>query len=401
MGATSIGTPVAVPVLRCSDTWAAIATVPTGKTWIVSEVSAANMSNTSNPVSLRYLDASDGNAPTNIAPNFPLATNTTDAMLTVAKFLNAGDVLQGKCTTSAYGTKSNTMGASMAARAMAYDGTTLMVVGTVGQVATTTDLGDNWTTLDLGTASTLSALASGATGEFVTHDGANFRSSSNSGSSFTTRTAATFTCNRIIWCTALSLYIAVGTGGNIWTAPAGGVTWTQRTSSVSVTLNDVAFNGTTALAVGAVAPTNGASCTTTDGITWVAQNSGTAQSFLAVGYCSGLAAFMVSLANKAYSTTDGITYTARQDPASGTTVGVVSNGTEFATFTSSGASTYSALAATAVTRTPSTAPNQMKPIYAASKYIWASASFIYTCPSFNAAGSMAVDMSPSIVEVSA
>lgn len=401
MASSSIGSPTPLPVLRASENWGTIGTVPTGKVWIVSDASAANMSGISNPVSLRYLDASNSNAPTNILPTAALALSTTLQMMTRSKMLSAGDILQGKCTTSTFGTKSETMGATMSARALAYDGTTLMVVGALGQVATTTDLGNNWSTLDLGTASTLTALASGATGEFVTHDGANFRSSSNSGASFTTRTAASFTCNKIIWCAALSLYIAVGSGGNIWTAPAGGATWTSRSSGVSVSLNDVAFNGTTALAVGAVAPTNGASCTTTNGTTWVANNSGTAQSFLAVEYCSGLSAFMVMLANLAYTTTDGITYTARQAPVSGTPQGIVTNGSEFATITNTGGGTYSALAATPVTRALSASPSQCKPIYAASKYLWASGSFLYSCPSFNAAGSMAVDMSVSVVEMSA
>lgn len=65
-------------------------------------------------------------------------------------------------------------------------------------------------------------------------------------------------------CTELSLWIAAGENGQIYTAVDPTGTWTSRTSGTSEDLKGLAWDGTTAVAVG----TNGTIIKSTDGISW-------------------------------------------------------------------------------------------------------------------------------------
>lgn len=82
----------------------------------------------------------------------------------------------------------------------------------------------------------------------------------------------------VLWVARLSLFVAVGEGGRIWTTPNVATNWTLRTSGVGTSLRGLADNGTTLVAVGF----SGVIRTSTDAVTWSAATSGVATDLLDV-----------------------------------------------------------------------------------------------------------------------
>jgi hypothetical protein len=73
----------------------------------------------------------------------------------------------------------------------------------------------------------------------------------------------------VVHCTELSLWVATGEGGTIYTASDPIGTWTSRTSGTAEDLSGVAWDGATAVAVG----DNGTIIKSTDGTSWSAASS--------------------------------------------------------------------------------------------------------------------------------
>lgn len=131
-----------------------------------------------------------------------------------------------------------------------------------------------------------------------------------------TGTAGSNQFNKIIWVSSLSLFVAVGAAGTIYTTPDG-VTWTQRTSNVTGALYDVIWNGTIMVAVG------GSGCVTTspDGVTWTKRNTNhTTGSYQSIAWSGTRFVIVNQTQNWAgyVHSTDGITWYNTSEPTGGT-----------------------------------------------------------------------------------
>lgn len=165
-----------------------------------------------------------------------------------------------------------------ALRSLAHGGTSFVAVGDAGTILSSTD-GISWTAYASGTTANLRGVARSAT-----------------------------------------IYVAVGDNGTLLTS-VDGVTWTARVSGTTNTLRQVSSVGTTYVAVG----DNGAIVTSTDGgITWTAQppisgapslvsiasQSQLAQSQLVAGATVNPRFIAVASNGNAYTSADGITWSA-------------------------------------------------------------------------------------------
>ncbi len=155
---------------------------------------------------------------------------------------------------------SRVSGTSARLRGVTVKGATIIVVGQAGTVLTSAD-GVSWTTVTSGIAEGLRGVAASST-----------------------------------------LVVAVGgqTTGQIFTSPDG-ATWTQASLAAPAgALRGVAHNGTQFAAVGA----GGSILTSTDGTTWVARTSGTAERLDGIVW-TGSAFEVISSTGKFLRSTDG------------------------------------------------------------------------------------------------
>ena len=112
-----------------------------------------------------------------------------------------------------------------------------------------------------------------------------------------------------------NLYVAVGSGGNLFSSPDA-ITWTSRTSGFGVNdINSVAYGNGVFVAVGS----NGTITTSTDGITWTARTAGVSTNTLwRVRYINSLFIAVGAGANGGTggitTSTDGTTWTKRTTP---------------------------------------------------------------------------------------
>lgn len=106
-----------------------------------------------------------------------------------------------------------------------------------------------------------------------------------------------------------SQYLAVGDSGIILTS-TDGVTWVSQTSGTTEALDDINWNGSQYLAVGE----QGTILTSSDGVTWVSQISGTTQDLFGINW-NGSQYVVVGLFESVLTSPDGVTWTKR---ASGT-----------------------------------------------------------------------------------
>lgn len=205
---------------------------------------------------------------------------------------------------------------------------------TASQSATPRPAGANWTAgtgtvgnlrgLTLGTSSTDSQnyyLAVGDGG--VMYQALDGVSQSVTGYSWTTVTGPVTSpaVNFKAATNAFSRYIAVGNGGvgggansiysstnlSTWTAAA----WASGTSTPSAGLNALASNGTTLVAVG----DSGSAYSSTDGLTWTAVNTGVTSNLYGVAYSSYLGWVAVGQSGTLITSPDLVTWTVRASNA--------------------------------------------------------------------------------------
>ena len=231
-----------------------------------------------------------------------------------------------------------------AARALAYDGTTIVAAGDYGRVATVTP-----TALAAGTLATNRGVTLNATGNWESADavraavwagpptnlfvltGDNGRvASSPDGTTWTYRSALRATA----WGTTAEAYalattgtttLVVGASGQAATSTDGGVTWTYQSG-----LSSTAWSTTIAYAAVygngkfIVAGASGKVATSSDGATWTNQTglSSTAWSTTTaygLGYSSALLMYaVVGASGKIATSTDGATWTSRTSPVATT-----------------------------------------------------------------------------------
>jgi hypothetical protein len=115
-----------------------------------------------------------------------------------------------------------------------------------------------------------------------------------------------------------NIYVAVAEGGYLKSSTDSGVTWTERTANLgAVNINAVAFGNGIFVAV---SNTNGIT-TSTDGITWTARTSNVSGNLYNVRYLNGNFIAVGTGANAGAggitTSTDGITWTKRNTPGTG------------------------------------------------------------------------------------
>ena len=120
--------------------------------------------------------------------------------------------------------------------------------------------------------------------------------------------------NNVAYSEPLGLFVAVGDIGTILTSPDG-ITWTSRTSGVSVVLSGVTYSESLGLfvAVGG----SGTILTSPDGITWTSRTSGVSTDLRGTVYSEPLGLFVAVGGNRIILTSsDGVTWTSRSSGVS-------------------------------------------------------------------------------------
>lgn len=203
---------------------------------------------------------------------------------------------------------------------------------TSGNISTSTNL-SSWTTRS-SVAAAVRSIASNADGTMIVA-GTNTNSttgilgvySSPDGITWTQRGGGIINVTKVIW--ANGQFVAVGSNAT----PAGvirtstdGITWTTRYSGSSDTFTDVAFGNGVYVAVSSGSVNK--FYTSTDGIAWTARGLTTFPQMYSIAFGNGT--FWALGANgssgAAYSTTDGINYSASILPSPNTINGVVWDG---------------------------------------------------------------------------
>lgn len=104
---------------------------------------------------------------------------------------------------------------------------------------------------------------------------------------------------------AAGQFVVVDSSNNVFTSPDG-ATWTKRTPSISGALYGIAYGAGLFVVVGQ----NGRLATSPDCITWTTRTSGFGSTDInGIAYGAGL--FVITGANKAATSTDGITWTSQ------------------------------------------------------------------------------------------
>jgi len=210
-----------------------------------------------------------------------------------------------------------TSGVSVGLFATATSGSTHIVVGSMGNILSSTNL-TTWTPRTSGTTSSLAAAGYG-NGLFVV--------GGSSGALLTSPDAVTWTARTsgIVSSIAAAnyvngLYIAVSAGGVILTSPDG-VTWTQRASGGSTALKGIAYgNG-----LYVIAGNTGSIYTSTDAITWTARSSGTTLNFTSLTF-TGNKFVTAGQSGVICSSPDGINWTVESSSNTLAILGLSSGG---------------------------------------------------------------------------
>lgn len=225
-------------------------------------------------------------------------------------------------------------------------------------VITSTDGGSTWTMRALPVAQAGTWFGAFGNGTFAYTDSTRAWQSTN-GIDWTSTTASTPNVvikDAIFAGGSINLFVAVGgttTANSIWTSPDG-ITWTAQTGAVNATMNCVAFNGTTIVALGAGTTAGQKS---TDGTTW---NSTVVPSatYTSCRHNGTNFAAVVSGGTTAASSADGTTWTSRTQISGSWTMMVAKpSGGFVATQSASATAQFSADGITWATITlPSAAP---------------------------------------------
>jgi len=116
-----------------------------------------------------------------------------------------------------------------------------------------------------------------------------------------------------IICVRADTFVAVGTAGTVLTSDDGGQTWTSRTAAEANSWNDIAYDGTTLVAV-SFDGANRVMVSTDDGHTWTSKSAISAANWASVTYASFLGMFIatgpaVAIGGVMYSTDSGNSWT--------------------------------------------------------------------------------------------
>ena len=120
-----------------------------------------------------------------------------------------------------------------------------------------------------------------------------------------------------------SLFVAVGSGGTVWTSPDG-ITWTSRTTPATNHMYAVAWSGSLSVAVGG----GGTVLTSVDGITWTSRTTPGTTNMNGVAW-SGSLFVAVGYSGAIWTSVDGITWTSRTTPDTDHMNGVAWSGSLF------------------------------------------------------------------------
>lgn len=144
--------------------------------------------------------------------------------------------------------------------------TSVLAVGTSGDIYKSTDSGATWTEMTSGTSSTLRAIdmISTTTG-WVVGDGGKILKTTDGGVTWTTQTSGTTSSLWSVSAASSSVAWASGNSGTILKTTDGGTTWVAQTSGTTYTIRTIDVVSTTAAWAGT---TSGATLKTTDGTTW-------------------------------------------------------------------------------------------------------------------------------------
>ena len=231
------------------------------------------------------------NNPATVSGNF----SNTDVFYFNGLFFTAGGTVFSTSSDGVSWTQRTVGGAAI--NSVAYGASVYVAVGNTGAVYSSPD-GVTWTSRSAGSGNFLSIIY--ANSLFVAVGGSVCYTSPD-GIIWTSRTIGSVVFNRVIY--ANSLFVAVGASGQIYTSPDG-ATWTQRTSQVGNQLNTVIWTGTQFVAVGAT----GACVTSPDGITWTRRPIGSTGTFTGLAN-NGSTVVAITNTNGAYcSTNDGLTW---------------------------------------------------------------------------------------------
>ena len=121
-----------------------------------------------------------------------------------------------------------------------------------------------------------------------------------------------------------NIYVIVGTGGTVYSSPDG-ITWTSRTSGVSVDLNKIIYANGMFVAVGV----NGKIITSSDGITWTSRTSGVSNDLYGICFSATIGEYIVVGEPEIIITSpDGVTWVQKTSGGSNGLQGVACNNTE-------------------------------------------------------------------------
>ena len=186
---------------------------------------------------------------------------------------------------------------------------TFHLVGRTGRIARSTSTSSGWAEVTSGTsedlfggaATTGTCVAVGATGTILrsTNDGAAWSPAVTPAAGVNNLRSAAF---------GASVFVAVGAAGTI-VSSSNGDTWTARTSGTANLLRSVVFGSSIFVAVG----DGGVIRTSTDGTTWTTRTSGTIRNFISVDQGGGrfvaICEDNTQQPGDIFSSTDGITWT--------------------------------------------------------------------------------------------
>lgn len=214
-------------------------------------------------------------------------------------------------------------------------GTPTFVVTSAYKLFYTTDTGSTW--IDAGSsngvvAATPSDIAFAGTSTYiVTLGNGNVIRSTNGTNWSTVTTGASAPLNGITY--GNGIFVAVGTGGIIYTSSTGGASWTSRTSGTVNSFNAVTWSGSLFVAIGE----SGTILTSPDGTTWTSRTSGTTVSLQNVVWGNNL--FVVcggTSTGTILTSPDGVTWTSRTSNSAGQLLAIVWSGSLFVSVGQSG-----------------------------------------------------------------
>jgi Pectate lyase superfamily protein len=229
-------------------------------------------------------------------------SGNTEILTEYSDILNLANLYNFKNSDAGYNPQTGNAKAQF--NGMAYNGSLYVVVGSNGNILTSTD-GSTWSQTVSGTTNNLLDIAYGG-GTFVAVGANGTVLYSTNGTVWQPSGAVSYTnINAITY--ASSKFVLVTLLGEIYTSN-NGITWTLQSSGVSVALNAIAYGNSTFVVGG----TNGTILTSSDAITWINTTVGY-YDILGLRYITdtvgGSSFVAVAAYNKVYTSTNGTTWT--------------------------------------------------------------------------------------------